>query len=58
MMKRFLLGIGSIGLALGLLVSPAWAFECPSLIQEANEAMAKIKGDEPACQGQSPGGRS
>ncbi len=46
-MKRFVLGIGSLGLALGPLVSPAWAFECPSLIQEANEAMAKIKGDEP-----------
>ncbi len=45
-MKRFLLGMGSIGLALGLLVSPAWAFECPSLIQEANEAMAKLRGNE------------
>lgn len=46
MVKRFLLGMVSFGLALGLLTSSVWAFECPGLIQEANAAMAKIKGDE------------
>ncbi len=45
-MRRFLLGIGSIGLALSLLVSPGWAFGCPGLIHEARAAMAKMKGNE------------
>ncbi len=46
MMRHFFLGIGSVALALSLLVSPGWAFECPSVIQAARVAMAKMKGDE------------
>ena len=45
-MRRVLLGLGSFGLGLSLLVSPGWAFGCPGLIHEARAAMAKMKGDE------------
>lgn len=34
------------GVALGLLASPALAFQCPLLITQANEALAKIKADD------------
>lgn len=44
--KRFLWYIGSSGLTFALLVSSAWAFECPSLIAEANQAMVSMRGDQ------------
>ena len=46
MMRHFFLGIGSVALAVSLLVIPGWAFACPSVIQAARVTMAKMKGDE------------
>jgi hypothetical protein len=44
--KRFVWYIGSSGLTFALLLSSAWASECPSLIAEANQAMASMQGDQ------------
>lgn len=40
MVKGLMMRIGVIGVVLGLITSPALAFQCPTLIRQAN---AKIK---------------
>jgi hypothetical protein len=46
MMKLLITGIGVCVIALGLITSPALAFQCPGLIKQADEAMAKMKADD------------
>lgn len=46
MAKRLMTGIGIFGVVLGLIASPAAAFQCPSLIKQADEAIAKMKADD------------
>lgn len=46
MRKRLMRGILVFGVALGLIPSPALAFQCPSLVKQAGDAMARMKGDD------------
>ena len=46
MMSRLITGIGVCGIAVVLITSSALAFQCPVLIKQANEAVAKMKGDD------------
>lgn len=53
MVKRLLAPLGVMGLALGLIASPAGAFQCPMLINQANQAIAKLSsGDAKAMRAQ------
>lgn len=47
MLKRVTRWIVVFGVTLGLTTNSALAFQCPSLIKQANEAMAKMKADDP-----------
>lgn len=46
MMKRLMIQIVVFGMALALITSPALAFQCPLLIKQANDAIAKMKTDD------------
>lgn len=43
MVKRLMSGIFVFGIAIGLLASPALAFQCPVLIQQANAKLKKVQ---------------
>lgn len=44
-MKRLMMALSGFGIMFGLLTSPVVAFQCPTLIKQANEAMAKMNPD-------------
>lgn len=46
MMKRLMTGMGIFGIALALIASPALAFRCPTLIKQADDAMAAMRADD------------
>lgn len=43
MMKRLMTGSSVLGIILALITSPALGFQCPGLIKQANDAMARMK---------------
>ncbi len=43
MQKRLMTEIAAFTMVLGLITSPALAFQCPTLIKQANDALAKAK---------------
>lgn len=46
MRKPLRTSIGVVGIGVGVIASPALAFQCPALINQANEAMAKAKASD------------
>lgn len=42
-MKRLMTGICVFGIALGLIASPALAFQCPGLIAQANAKLKQVQ---------------
>ncbi len=46
MRKPLMTWIGVFGIVVGVIASPVLAFQCPALINQANEAMTKVKADD------------